>query len=84
MERIAQLTKQTRDDSFVEALPDGRTVNHSLGIGSLGGATLDNEGRRHPKWASAAGKMATSFLKAKRLSFRITFIVFQADNRSPI
>jgi formate dehydrogenase major subunit len=43
MERIAQLTKQTRDDSFVETLPDGRTVNHSLGIGSLGGATLDNE-----------------------------------------
>jgi formate dehydrogenase major subunit len=43
MERIAQLTKQARDDSFVERLPDGRTVNHSLGIGSLGGATLDNE-----------------------------------------
>lgn len=43
MERIAQLTKQTRDNSFVETLPDGRTVNHSLGIGSLGGATLDNE-----------------------------------------
>jgi formate dehydrogenase major subunit len=43
MERIAQLTKQTRDDTFVETLPDGRTVNHTLGIGSLGGATLDNE-----------------------------------------
>lgn len=43
MERIAQLTKQTRDDTFVETLPDGRVVNHTLGIGSLGGATLDNE-----------------------------------------
>jgi formate dehydrogenase major subunit len=43
MERIAQLTKQTRDETFVETLPDGRTVNHTLGIGSLGGATLDNE-----------------------------------------
>lgn len=43
MERIAQLTKQTRDDTFVENLPDGRTVNHSVGVGSLGGATLDNE-----------------------------------------
>jgi formate dehydrogenase major subunit len=43
MERIAQLTKQTRDETFVEALPDGRTVYHTLGIGSLGGATLDNE-----------------------------------------
>ncbi len=43
MERIAQLTKQTRDDSFVETLPDGRRVNHCVGVGSLGGATLDNE-----------------------------------------
>ena len=43
MERIAQLTKQTRDDSFVEQLPDGRVVNHTVGVGSLGGATLDNE-----------------------------------------
>jgi formate dehydrogenase major subunit len=43
MDRIALLTKQTRDDTFVETLPDGRTVNHTLGIGSLGGATLDNE-----------------------------------------
>jgi formate dehydrogenase major subunit len=43
MERIAQITKQTRDETFVEALPDGRIVNHTVGIGSLGGATLDNE-----------------------------------------
>ncbi len=43
MERIAQRTKQTRDNTFVETLPDGRVVNHTLGIGSLGGATLDNE-----------------------------------------
>jgi len=43
MERVAQLTKQVRDDTFVERLPDGRTVNHTLGLGSLGGATLDNE-----------------------------------------
>jgi formate dehydrogenase major subunit len=43
MERIAQLTKQTRDETFTSTLPDGRIVNHTLGIGSLGGATLDNE-----------------------------------------
>ncbi len=43
MERIAQRTKRTRDDTFVSALPDGRVVNHSVGVGSLGGATLDNE-----------------------------------------
>jgi formate dehydrogenase major subunit len=43
MERIAQRVKQTRDETFVENLPDGTPVNHTLGIGSLGGATLDNE-----------------------------------------
>ena len=43
MERIAQLTKQARDETFVERLPDGRVVNHTVGLGSLGGATLDNE-----------------------------------------
>ena len=43
MDRIATLVKQTRDDTFVERLPDGRLVNHTLGLGSLGGATMDNE-----------------------------------------
>ncbi|SEP72631.1 formate dehydrogenase major subunit [Faunimonas pinastri] len=43
MERIARLTKQTRDETFVEKLADGTVVNHTLGIGVLGGATLDNE-----------------------------------------
>lgn len=43
MDRIAQLVKKTRDDTFVEKLPDGTVVNHTMAIGSLGGATLDNE-----------------------------------------
>lgn len=43
MERIAQLTKKARDETFAETLPDGRIVNHTLGLGSLGGATMDNE-----------------------------------------
>lgn len=43
MERIAQLTKQVRDETFAETLPDGRIINHTLGLGSLGGATMDNE-----------------------------------------
>jgi formate dehydrogenase major subunit len=43
MDRIAYLTKRTRDETFVQKLPDGKTMNHTLGIGSLGGATLDNE-----------------------------------------
>ena len=31
------------DRITVDKLPDGRVVNHTLGVGSLGGATLDNE-----------------------------------------
>ena len=43
MDRVAELTKKTRDETFVEKLPDGKLVNQTLGIFSLGGATLDNE-----------------------------------------
>ena len=43
MDRIAFLVKQTRDESFVRELPNGRTVNHTMALASLGGATLDNE-----------------------------------------
>ena len=43
MERIAQLTKKARDETFVHKLPDGRVVNQTLGVATLGGATMDNE-----------------------------------------
>src|SRR3989449_2075207 len=43
MEQIVQRVKKTRDETFVERLPDGREVNHTLAIASLGGATLDVE-----------------------------------------
>jgi formate dehydrogenase major subunit len=43
MEQIALRVKRVRDETFVEHLPDGREVNHSLGIATLGGATLDVE-----------------------------------------
>lgn len=51
MDRIAQLTKQTRDATFAEfwegkdreGKPVRKRVNHTLGIASLGGATMDNE-----------------------------------------
>jgi formate dehydrogenase major subunit len=43
MDRIAQLVKKTRDETFVERLEDGTLVNQTTGIFSLGGATLDNE-----------------------------------------
>jgi len=43
MDRIAFLVKRTRDETFVRELPDGTTVNHTMAIAELGGATLDNE-----------------------------------------
>lgn len=43
MDRIAQLVQRTRDETFVRTLPDGTPVNHTLGMGSIGGAVLDNE-----------------------------------------
>ena len=43
MDRVAELTKKTRDETFVEKLPNGRTANSTTGIFSLGGATLDIE-----------------------------------------
>lgn len=43
MEQIAQRIKKTRDEFFVERLPDGREVNHTQAIATLGGATLDVE-----------------------------------------
>jgi len=43
MDRVAELVKKTRDETFVERLSDGTLVNHTTAIFSLGGATLDNE-----------------------------------------
>jgi formate dehydrogenase major subunit len=51
MERVAELVKQTRDESFVEewegvdnkGIPIRKQVNHSPAIFSLGGATMANE-----------------------------------------
>jgi formate dehydrogenase major subunit len=43
MERIAQLVKQARDESFEERDADGMPVMRSQAVGHFGGATLDNE-----------------------------------------
>ena len=46
MDLVADRVKRTRDETFQRsARVDGRevTVNHTLGIASLGGATMDNE-----------------------------------------
>ncbi len=55
MERIAQLVKKARDETFVHQTPDGRTVNRTTGIAHLGGATLDNEENYLIKKLFAAG-----------------------------
>ena len=43
MERIARRVKETRDATFVERGSNGQRLMHTLAIGHLGGATLDNE-----------------------------------------
>lgn len=43
MDRVAELIKKTRDETFIEKLQNGKAVNATTGIFSLGGATLDIE-----------------------------------------
>jgi formate dehydrogenase major subunit len=43
MDRVAELVKQTRDETFIERLSNGKLVNATTSIFSLGGATLDIE-----------------------------------------
>jgi formate dehydrogenase major subunit len=43
MDRVAELVQQMRDETFIERLPDGKLVQMTPAIFSLGGATWDNE-----------------------------------------
>ena len=43
MDRIAQLTKDTRDQTLQEKSSNGKTLMSTTAIFSLGGATIDNE-----------------------------------------
>jgi formate dehydrogenase major subunit len=43
MDRVADLIRTTRDDTFIETLGNGKTVNATTAIFALGGATLDIE-----------------------------------------
>src|SRR5919197_1024006 len=43
MSRVAELVKKTRDETFIERLDNGKLVNMTPAIFSLGGATLENE-----------------------------------------
>ena len=43
LDRIAEKFKAAREETFVRSLPNGKRVNHTLGIASLGGATFGIE-----------------------------------------
>ncbi len=43
MDRVAELMKTARDETFIERLSNGKAVNATTSIFSLGGATLDIE-----------------------------------------
>jgi formate dehydrogenase major subunit len=43
MNRVAELVRKTRDETFLERTADGKLANMTPAIFSLGGATLDNE-----------------------------------------
>jgi len=59
MDRVAELVKKTRDETFVEKDAKGKTLRHTLGIFSLGGATMDNEWNHiHQKLMRGLGVVA--------------------------
>ncbi len=43
MDRIARKVKETRDEGYRETTKDGLRLGNVTNMGTLGGATLDNE-----------------------------------------
>ncbi len=43
LDRVAERIKESRERTFVRETPDGKRVNHTLGIATLGGATFGIE-----------------------------------------
>jgi formate dehydrogenase major subunit len=43
MDMIADRVKKARDDSFQEVNEEGKKLNQSTAVASIGGATIDNE-----------------------------------------
>jgi formate dehydrogenase major subunit len=43
MDMIADRVKRTRDETFEETNEEGKKLNRSLAVASVGGATIDNE-----------------------------------------
>ena len=57
--RVAELVKKTRDETFIQRLDDGKLVNMTPAIFSLGGATLDCEWNHvHQKLMRGLGVVA--------------------------
>ena len=67
MDRIAKLVKQTRDDGYREKSDDGLYLNAVPNIGTLGGATLDNEENYLMKKLFGAGLQMVSIENQARI-----------------
>jgi len=59
MDRVAELVKNVREETFIEKLQNGKVVNATTSIFSLGGATLDIEfNHLHQKLMRGLGVIA--------------------------
>ena len=59
MDRVAELVRKVRDETFIETLQNGKVVNATTSIFSLGGATLDIEfNHLHQKLMRGLGVIA--------------------------
>jgi formate dehydrogenase major subunit len=59
MDRVAELVKQTRDETFIERDASGKTLMMTPSIFSLGGALLDDEwNHAHQKLMRGLGIIA--------------------------
>jgi formate dehydrogenase major subunit len=67
MDRIARLTKSTRDEGYVEKSGQGLHLNCVTNVGSLGGATLDNEENYLMKKLFSAGMQIVSIENQARI-----------------
>jgi formate dehydrogenase major subunit len=67
MDRIAQLVKQTRDEGYTATNEQGQYVNYVKNMGSLGGATLDNEENYLIKKLFSAGLRVVSIENQARI-----------------
>jgi formate dehydrogenase major subunit len=67
MDRIAQLVKKTRDEGYKEKDEKGNRLNAVTNMGSLGGATLDNEENYLMKKLFGAGLQIVSIENQARI-----------------